>query len=116
MRETIYHANGSIHGNDVIDVKRIQKAERIYQKYERPFKKFYLLIGSIGASYLHVLRSECKIIIRWIVMIEKEKQVEKNIYNLFNLLTNLFFYMALYENEREEFEEKIFESKSYEVA
>ena len=47
--------------------------------------------------------------------IEKEKQVDKKIYDLFNLLANLFFYMALYENEQEGFEEKVFVSKSYEV-
>lgn len=113
--ETIYHANGSIRGKNAIDDIRFQKVEQIYQKYERPFKEFYLPVGCIGASYLHVLRSECKNIVRWIVKIEKEKQVDKKIYDLFNLLANLFFYMALYENEQEGFEEKVFVSKSYEV-
>lgn len=75
--ETIYHANGSIRGKNAIDDIRFQKVEQIYQKYERPFKEFYLPIGCIGASYLHVLRSECKNIVRWIVKIEKEKQVDK---------------------------------------
>lgn len=71
--ETIYHANGSIRGKNAIDDIRFQKVEQIYQKYERPFREFYLPVGCIGASYLHVLRSECKNIVRWIVKIEKEK-------------------------------------------
>ena len=65
------------------------------------------------ASYLHVLRSECKNIVRWIVKIQKEKEVDKNIYELFNLLSNLFFVMALYENKNENTEELIFQSLSY---
>ena len=72
--ETIYHANGSIRGKNAIDDIRFQKVEQIYRKYERPFKEFYLPVGCIGASYLHVLRSECKNIVRWIVKIEKENK------------------------------------------
>lgn len=113
--EIIYHANGSIRGKNAISKKRFEKLEDIYQKYERPFKDFYLPVGCIGASYLHVLRSECKNIVRWIVKIEEEKTVEKQIYDLFNLLANLFFYMALYENEKEGIGEKVFTSESYGV-
>lgn len=111
--ETIYHANGSIRGKNAIDENRFKKVEAIYKKYETTYKEFYLPVGCIGASYLHVLRSECKNIVRWIVKIQKEKEVDKNIYELFNLLSNLFFVMTLYENKKENTEEIIFHSLSY---
>ena len=111
--ETIYHANGSIRGKNAIDEERFKKVEALYKKYEVLYKEFYLPVGCIGASYLHVLRSECKNIVRWIVKIQKEKEVDKNIYELFNLLSNLFFVMALYENKNENTEELIFQSLSY---
>ncbi|MCI5773625.1 MAG: ATP:cob(I)alamin adenosyltransferase [Erysipelotrichaceae bacterium] len=113
--EAIYHANGSIRGKNAIDDERFKKMEAIYAKYQRPFDKFYLPLGCEGASYLHVLRSECKHIVRLIVLIEKEKTVDKRIFDLFNLLSNLFFYMALYENEQEQFTEKEFVSLSYDI-
>ena len=111
--ETIYHANGSIRGKNAIDEERFKIVEALYKKYEVLYKEFYLPVGCIGASYLHVLRSECKNIVRWIVKIQKEKEVDKKIYELFNLLSNLFFVMALYENKNENTEELIFQSLSY---
>ncbi len=113
--ETIYHANGSIRGKNAINQNRFEKVEQLYKKYEVAFKEFYLPTGCIGASYLHVLRSECKNIVRWIVKIQEKQVVDDNIYELFNLLSNLFFVMALYENEKEGYEEKVFQSLSYEI-
>lgn len=111
--ETIYHANGSIRGKNAIDENRFKKVEDLLEKYRIEYRNFYLPMGCKGASYLHILRSECKNIVRWIEQIKKEKDVDENISQLFHLLSNLFFVMALYENKMENVEEIVFQSLSY---
>lgn len=112
--ELVYHANGSIRGKLAITEEDLSWVASLYDKYNQELKMFVLPDGCIGASHLHVLRSNCKQIVRLIVLIQKEGiTVNELIYNLFNLLSNTFFQMALYENRLENIPEVEFKSKSY---
>ncbi len=113
--EIVYHANGSIRAKMAITQQDYDFVSSLYDKYYVEMKKFVLPQGTKGSTKLHVIRSECKKIVRIIVKIKQENVVvDEIIYNLFNLLSNTFFMMVLYENKHDNFEEIIFVSKSYE--
>lgn len=113
--ELVYHANGSIRGKCAIHEEEVQQLYALYQRYHVEMKHFVIPDGCIGASYLHVLRSKTKAVIRYMTCIKKEAlDVPKSLWDFMNLLANTFFMMALYENQKEGFSEKEFVSKSYE--
>lgn len=112
--ELVYHANGSVRGKMAITKEDFCWLETIYDKYNQSLKIFVLPDGCVGATYLHVLRSNSKMIVRLLVAIQKEGiEVDSLLYNFFNLLSNTFFQMALFENERDSVTEIEFVSKSY---
>ena len=113
--ELVYHANGSIRGKCAIHQEEIQRLYAMYQTYFVEMKHFVIPDGCIGASYLHVLRSKTKAVIRYMTRIKKEAHpVPEDLWDFMNLLANTFFMMALYENKEEGHLEKEFISKSYE--
>ncbi|MEG0076691.1 ATP:cob(I)alamin adenosyltransferase [Anaerorhabdus sp.] len=116
--ELIYHANGSMRAKMAIEEEDINYLTNLYDEILNKIgscKYFVLPQGSLGASYLHCLRSKTKAIIRIIHKIDQEEAREKRpiLHDFFNLLSNIFFLMALVENKGEHIEEKQFTSKSY---
>lgn len=117
--ELVYHANGSMRGKCAITEEDLKMCNDLYEDYLEKVgscKMFVLPCGCRGASVLHCLRSETKSIIRILAKIDCEpnRVKNKNIHQFFNLLSNLFFLMALYENKQENVKESEFVSKSYE--
>ncbi len=76
-------------------------------------EQVYHANGSIGACKMHVLRSQTKKVIRHMHRIQKERNAPGILWDYFNRLSNLFFMMALYENQAEAIEEIPFLSRSY---
>ena len=113
--ELVYHANGSIRGKCAIHEEEVQRLHQLYERYHVDMKHFILPDGCVGASYLHVLRSKTKAVVRYMTLIKKEnRDVPQTLWDFMNLLANTFFMMALYENKEEGFIEQEFVSKSYE--
>ncbi len=114
----VYHANGSLRGKNAISDDDLLWLSNIYDKYNElngKITNFYLPKGCLGACHLHKLRASAKICARLAHRIElKEKIFEENIIKFFNLLANVLFLMAVYENNIEGYKEEIFISKSYE--
>lgn len=111
--EQVYHANGSIRGHLAITPQDLEKLKTIEEHYAIPCRQFVLPQGSIGACKLHVLRSQTKKVIRHMHRIQNERNAPGILWDYFNRLSNLFFMMALYENQAEAIEEIPFLSRSY---
>lgn len=112
--EWLYHANGSIRGKCAIHQKEVDRLKEIYDRYETTITSFVLPDGCKGASQLHVLRAQCKAVIRLMVRIGKQQEVPQTLFDFMNLLSNTFFMMSLYENKQEGYELIPFISRSYE--
>lgn len=113
--EMIYHANGSIRGHCAITEQDLQHLSHLYDKYYIKHQQFVLPCGSEGSCYFHTLRSQCKKIVRILTRLEQEgTSIPNEIEPFFQLLSNVFFMMALYENKKLNIQEIAFQSKSYE--
>lgn len=117
--ELVYHANGSMRGKCAVTEEDLNKCNALYDEYLKKVgecKMFVLPKGCRGACVLHCLRSETKTIIRLLAKIDREPGRVKIqiLHDFFNLLSNIFFLMALYENKQENVKESEFISKSYE--
>lgn len=117
MVEVIYHLNGSIRGQLAIDESDLGFWNAVYDRYVGlvgEIHYFVLPMGCLGASYLHILRSKIKSVLRIAYAIDREeKKVSPLILDLLNVLSNLLFYMCLHENACEGVTEVKFGSKSY---
>lgn len=111
--DLLYHANGSIRGKCAINQEEVVRLKEIYDQYETKITTFVLPDGCIGASQLHVLRAQCKAIIRLMVRIRKQQEVAQTLFDFMNLLSNTFFMMSLYENKQEGYSPIPFISRSY---
>lgn len=115
--EMVYHLNGSIRGRVAIEQSDIEQLNTLYEHYLQlvgPVKIFVVPSGNRGGSMLHILRSKAKSVLRIAYAIDREeKKVDTRILDFFNLLSNTFFMMALYENKKDGYVEKEFISKSY---
>lgn len=87
----------------------------MYEFYFVRIEHFVLPVGSLGTTYLHVLRAKTKAIIRILTKLQKEGHtINHHLLDFMNLLANTFFMMCLYENKAEGIAEQVFISKSYE--
>ncbi len=113
----VYHANGSLRGKMALHEKDLHELTLRYQTLIDkigPIDYFVVPGGCEVACALHVLRSKCKAIVRIMVKIRKEEHhYSKLLSDFFQLLSNLFFLMALDVNQMEGVEEMIFHSTSY---
>lgn len=113
--ELVYHANGSVRGACAIKEEEFHQLHQIYEAYHIEMRHFVLPDGCIGASWLHVLRADTKAAVRLLYRITQEGHpVDKLLLDFMNLLSNTFFMMALYENQKEQHAETVFISRSYE--
>lgn len=114
LLEFVYHANGSIRGKCAIGEEELSVLKAMHAKYYIRMERFVLPDGCIGASHLHVLRAETKVVIRIMHKIEREGiLIQQVLFDFMNLLSNTFFMMCLYENSKEGIMEKEFVSRSY---
>ncbi|MFV0498464.1 MAG: ATP--cob(I)alamin adenosyltransferase, partial [Bacilli bacterium] len=61
-----------------------------------------------------IIRCKCKEIVRLMYkMVEEGIEIDVLLFEIFNLLANLFFQLALEENKKSQVPEIIFNSKSY---
>ena len=89
---------------------------RILTQENGPIRQFVLPAGCEGACALHVLRSRCKAVLRIAYAIDREeKPVPVILLDFWNLLSNVFFQMALKENRLEGVSEIPFVFRSYDV-
>ena len=112
-----YHLNGSIRGKLAVTDEDRNFLESLYVQYEEKVGRktqFVLPQGSEGACFLHMLRSKAKAVVRLAYAIEREEHpVPELVLDLWNMLSNVLFQMALYENLMEGVQETVFVSKSY---
>lgn len=117
LAQLVYHCNGSIRGKLAISNEDYIALNAMYECYVKqlgPIKMFVLPHGSKGACWLHHLRVQAKACVRLAYKIEKEGiQVEARLLDTLNLLSNVLFQMALWENFKEGVVEIPFVSKSY---
>lgn len=115
--ELVYHCNGSIRGKFAIEEKDLLWLNEVYEKYlalNGETRMFVVPAGSKGACWLHHLRVEAKQCVRLAYRIEQEGiAVKQRLLDFLNLLSNVFFQMALYENKQNNIQEVPFHSKSY---
>lgn len=113
--ELVYHANGSIRGKNAIGENEIAYLHTLYEKYFIELHQFVVPDGCIGASHLHVLRADCKAVIRIMTKIKQEGHAVPDVlWDFMNLLSNTLFMMCLYENKHDTYMERAFISRSYE--
>ena len=117
--ELVYHANGSIRGRLAIRDEDFEWLDQLYVRLMQengPLRQFVLPAGCEGACALHVLRSRCKAVLRIADAIDREeKPVPVILLDFWNLLSNVFFQMALKDNRLEGVSEIPFVSRSYDV-
>ena len=78
--------------------------DKIYDKYETKFDKFYLPLGDAGATSVSKLISQSKMIIR---LLNKNKFEDEKLFDCFNILGNIFHFIWLkLSNEKVEYNSK----------
>lgn len=78
--------------------------DKIYDKYETNFDKFYLPLGDSAATAVTKLISQSKMIIR---LLNKNNFVEEKLFDCFNILGNIFHFIWLkLSNEKVEYNSK----------
>lgn len=102
-----WHIGGSIRGRDCISEQEVLNALDIYNEYNNKLgidrKRFTLPIGSMGATYLELIRNKFKLAIRTLYYVEKrfeelniKKEISQNIFDLLNICSNLFYVFSLW--------------------
>lgn len=111
--EIVYHCNGSLRGKIAVSDIDLMKLEDFSEKLPQ-LKEFVLPTGGIKASHCHIIRCKCKEIVRLLHKMENNGiEIPIIIFEIFNLLANLFFQIATYENATDKIAEVTFISKSY---
>ncbi|MEZ8824282.1 ATP:cob(I)alamin adenosyltransferase [Vibrio amylolyticus] len=119
LQPNIYHLNGSVRGKVAITEVEIQE---LYEDYntlrelvDGGFKGFVLPGGSRLSSELHLCRSNAKKVARALVAIEHsgKKSPDSCLFRYANLLANVMYTLASYNNHRLQVSEVEFVSKSY---
>lgn len=117
LAQLLYHANGSIRGKLAIFDEDVNWLNELYERLieeNGQLHSFVVPAGCLGACALHVLRSKTKAVVRLAYAIKREeKPVASVLLDFLNLLSNVFFQMALKENRLEQVEEIPFVSRSY---
>ncbi len=114
LTELIYHCNGSIRGKLAIQESDFLWLNQLYDQLLEPIHQFVVPQGSLGACWLHRLRTEAKAAVRLAYQIEREGHpVPQRLLDFLNLLSNVYFQMALRENRQENVAEIPFVSRSY---
>ncbi len=114
----IYHLNPSLRTFFSIENKEIawlkQKVDAYNALTQDRCNTFVLPQGSKRACLAHVLRTECKTLVRLTYRyIEKKNDVDHAMLDFINLLSGYFFMLALYLNKIDDTDEVPFVSRNY---
>jgi len=90
----------------ILDLKN--EITNLYEKYKKDFKTFFLPIGKSDATSISRLRLLSKQIIR---LIFKNDKTQRDLLDIFHIMTNLFHNMYLSTTKTK----VVFESKSYKL-
>ena len=118
ISDLIYHANPSLRTKVTLQLEEIEWLKscvlRLQEEVEGRCNQFVLPIGNESASLAHVLRVDCKEIVRLIYRhIYGGHEVEPLLIDFFNLLSGYFFMLALKLNALADVDEISFVSRNY---
>lgn len=116
--ELIYHLNPSVRTFFSITEEEIAWLEGRYRAYREEFAqvRFVLPAGGEAGGMAHLIRVKCKELVRLMYRISEgspDRQVPERAFDLANLLSNYFFYLALKINSSENRKEIAFLSRNY---
>ncbi|WP_431027154.1 hypothetical protein [Lysinibacillus sp. LZ02] len=112
-----YHVNGSVRGRVAITAEDLAWLDGIYDEFVdragETIQQFVLPQGHLGATALHICRSEAKKSYRALHKVSEEREVQEILFQFLGLLANVFFVLAVEVNTIHGVEEIPFKSKSY---
>ena len=116
--ELIYHINPTLRTRLTVTEEETLKlkdvVERLRQECGDRCRQFVLTQGCEAACTAHVLRVQCKNLVRLMYRHSQQgKTVPKRLFDLGNLLSDYFFHLALKLNKLEGVEEIAFVSRNY---
>lgn len=116
--ELVYHMNPTLRTQLTVteeEIKRLAVAvERLRNQCGERCKRFVLTQGCEAACNAHILRVQCKSLVRLLYRhFQQGRQVPEELIDLANLLSGYFFYLALKLNELESVEEIDYVSRNY---
>ena len=116
--ELVYHANPTLRTFCSITAEEIEWLNGCVEALNAETKglcdRFVLPAGTQRACTAHVLRTECKALVRMLYRhAHGGGQVPERLFDFANLISGYFFMLALWLNHRDGFEEIPFESRNY---
>ncbi|MGN0348459.1 MAG: ATP:cob(I)alamin adenosyltransferase [Roseburia sp.] len=116
--ELIYHMNPTLRTHLSVTKEECARlktmAERLQAQTKMRCEKFVLPAGGRLACEAHILRVQCKNLVRLLYRhLEDGHAVPDLLFDLANLLSGYFFFLALLFNKLEEIEEIPFLSRNY---
>ena len=118
VAELVYHANPSLRTHVSLTLEEIEWVKscvlRLQGEVEGRCNQFVLPVGNEPASLAHILRVDCKEIVRLLYRhLYAKHSVEPLLIDFFNLLSGYFFMLALKLNALDHEEEVPFVSRNY---
>jgi ATP:cob(I)alamin adenosyltransferase len=125
LNELMYHINPSARKGAAVTPEELawleRKTEELRRKTETAFRNFperkvtfVLPQGSTAASYSHIIRNKCKALARLLSRHkQRENAVPDIIFDLINLFSAYFYFLALKLNKDAGIEETPFTSRVY---
>lgn len=117
--ELIYHLNPSLRTKTTITEEEVQwlhqRVEELKKEGENRFQSFCVLPqGSVRGSLAHVIRADCKALVRLLHRHEQQgHETDHRVIDFANLLSGYFFGMAVWLNGLDQVEECPFKSRNY---
>ena len=96
---------------DEQDIAKIESSIDYYNGKLGHLKNFILPGGSAGASYLHISRTICRRAEREAIALSRKERIGGFVIPYLNRLSSLLFNMARYENSKEGYKEKYWNSR-----
>lgn len=116
--ELIYHANPSLRTFVSITAQEIEwlngRVEQLRAETQGLCDRFVLPAGTPRACVAHILRTDGKKLVRMMYRYaHRGGRVEDALFDFVNLVSGYFFFLALWMNHEDGFEEVPFESRNY---
>lgn len=116
--ELMYHANPSLRTFFSITAEEIawlkERVEQLREETKGLCERFVLPAGTPRACVAHIMRTDGKKLVRMLYRhAQRGGRVEDALIDFANLATGYFFYLALWLNHEDGFEEIPFESRNY---
>lgn len=116
--ELVYHMNPTLRSRLTVTEEEIMRlaaaVDRLRDQCGERCERFVLTQGCGSACIAHILRVQCKSLVRLMYRhLQQGKQIPEMLFDLANLLSGYFFYLALRLNEMEGVDEIDFVSRNY---